>query len=190
MAESIRITTPFTEEMSRKLKAGDSVLITGTIISARDAAHKVMTEALARGEKLPVDWKNQIVYYLGPTPAKPGDPIGSCGPTTSGRMDAYTPTILDQGIKGMVGKGSRTPEVVEAMKRNGATYFAAVGGAAALIAKSVKKYTVLAYPELGPEAVAALEVVDFPAIVVIDCEGNNFYEIGQKPFRNFDLNNI
>ena len=190
MAESIRITTPFTEEMSRKLKAGDSVLITGTIISARDAAHKVMTEALARGEKLPVDWKDQIVYYLGPTPAKPGDPIGSCGPTTSGRMDAYTPTMLDQGIKGMVGKGSRTPEVVEAMKRNGATYFAAVGGAAALIAKSVKSYTVLAYPELGPEAVAALEVVDFPAIVVIDGEGNNFYEIGQKPFRNFDISKI
>ena len=179
MAESIRITTPFTEEMSRKLRAGDSVLITGTIISARDA-----------GEKLPVDWTNQIVYYLGPTPAKPGDPIGSCGPTTSGRMDAYTPTMLDQGIKGMVGKGSRTKEVVESMKKNGATYFAAVGGAAALIAKSVKKYTVLAYPELGPEAVAALEVVDFPAIVVIDCEGNNFYEIGQKDYRHFDINQI
>ena len=143
MAESIRITTPFTEEMSRKLKAGDSVLITGTIISARDAAHKVMTEALARGEKLPLDWTNQIVYYLGPTPAKPGDPIGSCGPTTSGRMDAYTPTMLEQGIKGMVGKGSRTKEVV-----------------------------------------------DFPAIVVIDCEGNNFYEIGQKDYRHFDMSQI
>ncbi len=190
MAESIKITTPFTEEDSRKLKAGDSVLITGTIISARDAAHKAMTEALARGEKLPVDWNNQIVYYLGPTPAKPGDPIGSCGPTTSGRMDAYTPTMLAQGIKGMVGKGSRAPEVVEAMKKYGVTYFAAVGGAAALIAKSVKSYTVLAYPELGPEAVAALEVVDFPAIVVIDSEGNNFYEIGQKPYKNFDINKI
>ena len=138
MADTIRITTPFTKEMSRKLKAGDSVLITGTIISARDAAHKVMTEALARGEKLPVDWTNQIVYYLGPTPAKPGDPIGSCGPTTSGRMDAYTPTMLDQGITGMIGKGSRTKDVVDSMKKNGATYFAAVGGAAALIAKSVK----------------------------------------------------
>ena len=173
MAEKIRITTPLTEEQSRKLRAGDSVLITGTIISARDAAHKAMTEALARGEKLPVDWTNQIVYYLGPTPAKPGDPIGSCGPTTSGRMDAYTPTMLDQGIKGMIGKGSRAPEVIEAMKKHGVTYLAADGGAAALIAKSVKKYEVLAYPELGPEAVARLTVEDFPAIVVIDSEGNN-----------------
>ena len=183
MAEKIRITTPLTEEQSRRLKAGDSVLITGTIYSARDAAHKAMTEALARGEKLPIDWHDQIVYYLGPSPAKPGDPIGSAGPTTSGRMDAYTPTMLDQGIKGMIGKGSRKPEVVESMKKNGATYFAAVGGAAALIAKSIKKYEVIAYPELGPEALAALTVEDFPAIVVIDTEGNNFYEIGQKPYR-------
>ena len=183
MAEKIRIQTPLTEEQSRKLKAGDSVLITGTIYSARDAAHKVMTEALSRGEKLPIDWHNQIVYYLGPTPAKPGDPIGSAGPTTSGRMDADTPTMLEQGIKGMIGKGSRKPEVIESMKKNGVTYFAAVGGAAALIAKSVKKYEVIAYPELGPEALAALTVEDFPAIVVIDSEGNNFYEIGQKPYR-------
>lgn len=183
MAEKIRINTPLTQEQSRKLKAGDSVLITGVIYSARDAAHKSMTEALARGEKLPIDWKNQIVYYLGPTPAKPGDPIGSAGPTTSGRMDAYTPTMLEQGITGMIGKGSRKPEVVEAMKKNGTTYFAAVGGAAALIAKSIKKYEVIAYPELGPEALAALTVEDFPAIVVIDTEGNNFYEIGQKPYR-------
>ena len=183
MAETIRLTTPLTEEVSRTLKAGDSVLITGTIYSARDAAHKVMTEALARGEKLPIDWNNQIVYYLGPTPAKPGDPIGSCGPTTAGRMDAYTPTMLEQGIKGMIGKGSRVPAVVESMKKNPVTYFAAVGGAAALIAKSVKKYTVIAYPELGPEALAALEVVDFPAIVVIDSEGNDFYELGQAPYR-------
>ena len=183
MAEKIRIQTPLTEEQSRKLKAGDSVLITGTIYSARDAAHKAMTEALARGEKLPIDWHDQIVYYLGPSPAKPGDPIGSAGPTTSGRMDAYTPTMLDQGIKGMIGKSSRKPEVVESMKKNGTTYFAAVGGAAALIAKSIKKYEVIAYPELGPEALAALTVEDFPAIVVIDTEGNNFYEIGQKPYR-------
>ena len=183
MAEKIRITTPFTEEASRKLRAGDSVLITGTIISARDAAHKAMTEALARGEKLPVDWNNQIVYYLGPTPAKPGDPIGSCGPTTVGRMNDYTPTMIDQGIKGMVGKGSRTQEVIDSIKKLFVTYFTAVGGAAALIAKSVKKYEVLAYPELGPEAVAALTVVDFPAIVVIDSEGNNFYEMGQAPYR-------
>ncbi len=183
MAEKIRITTPLTEEDSRKLRAGQSVLISGTIIAARDAAHKAMTEALARGEELPVDWHNQIVYYLGPTPAKPGNPIGSCGPTTSGRMDAYTPTMLDQGIKGMIGKGSRAPEVIESMKKNGVTYFAAVGGAAALISKSVKAYEVLAYPELGPEAVAKLTVEDFPAIVVIDSEGNNFYEMGQAPYR-------
>lgn len=183
MTEKIRITTPLTEEMSRKLKAGDSVLITGTVYSARDAAHKTMTEALARGEKLPVDFTNEIVYYLGPTPAKPGDPIGSAGPTTSGRMDAYAPKMMEQGLKGMIGKGSRSPAVVEAMKKHGVTYFAAVGGAAALIAKSIKKYEVLAYPELGPEAVAALTVEDFPAIVVIDTEGNSFYEEGQKPYR-------
>jgi fumarate hydratase subunit beta len=183
MAETIRIQTPFTEEMSRKLKAGDSVLITGKIYSARDAAHKVMTEALARGEELPIDWHDKMVYYLGPTPAKPGDPIGSAGPTTSGRMDAYTPTMLDQGIKGMIGKGSRKPEVIESMKKNGVTYFAAVGGAAALIAKSIKKYEVIAYGDLGPEALAELTVEDFPAIVVIDSEGNDFYEIGQKPYR-------
>ncbi|MDU2570381.1 MAG: fumarate hydratase C-terminal domain-containing protein [Veillonella sp.] len=149
MAETIRINTEeYNEEFSRKLKVGDSVLITGKIYSARDAAHKVMTEALARGEKLPIDWTNKFVYYLGPTPAKPGDPIGSAGPTTSGR-----------------------------------TYFAAVGGAAALIAKSIKKYEVLAYGELGPEALAELTVEDFPCIVVGDTEGNNFYEQGQKPYR-------
>ena len=183
MAEQIRIQTPLTEEQSRKLKAGDMVLISGKIYSARDAAHKVMTEALARGEELPIDWHDKIVYYLGPSPAKPGDPIGSAGPTTSGRMDAYTPTMLDQGIKGMIGKGSRKPEVVESMKKNGVTYFAAVGGAAALIAKSIKKYDVIAYADLGPEALAELTVEDFPAIVVIDSEGNDFYEIGQAPYR-------
>ena len=183
MAEQIRIQTPLTEEQSRKLKAGDMVLISGKIYSARDAAHKVMTEALARGEELPIDWHDKIVYYLGPSPAKPGDPIGSAGPTTSGRMDAYTPTMLAQGIKGMIGKGSRKPEVIESMKKNGVTYFAAVGGAAALIAKSIKKYDVIAYDDLGPEALAELTVEDFPAIVVIDSEGNDFYEIGQAPYR-------
>ena len=183
MAEQICIQTPLTEEQSRKLKAGDMVLISGKIYSARDAAHKVMTEALARGEELPIDWHDKIVYYLGPSPAKPGDPIGSAGPTTSGRMDAYTPTMLDQGIKGMIGKGSRKPEVIESMKKNGVTYFAAVGGAAALIAKSIKKYDVIAYADLGPEALAELTVEDFPAIVVIDSEGNDFYEIGQAPYR-------
>ena len=183
MAEPIKIHTPFTEEMSKKFHIGDAVLITGEIYAARDAAHKKMCEALAKGEKLPIDWHDKMVYYLGPTPAKPGDPIGSCGPTTSGRMDAYTPTMLDQGIKGMIGKGSRSKEVIESMKKNHVTYFAAVGGAAALIAKSVKKYEVLAYPELGPEALARLTVEDFPAICVIDCEGNNLYEVNQEKYR-------
>ncbi|MEN6412785.1 MAG: Fe-S-containing hydro-lyase [Veillonellales bacterium] len=183
MAEKIRITTPLTEEAARKLKAGDSVLISGIVYSARDAAHKRMVEALDRGEKLPVDLTNQIVYYLGPTPAKPGNPIGSAGPTTSGRMDAYAPKIIEQGLKGMIGKGSRSTAVVDAMKKHGAVYFAAVGGAAALISKCIKKYDVLAYDDLGPEAIAALTVEDFPAIVVIDSEGNNFYEEGQKPYR-------
>ena len=183
MAEVKRITAPLTDEVVRSLKAGDSVLISGTIFSARDAAHKAMTEALARGEKLPVDFTNQVVYYLGPTPAKPGRPIGSAGPTTAGRMDAYTPTMLDQGLKGMIGKGYRSAEVVESMKKHGVVYFVAIGGAAALIAKSVKAFEVLAYPELGAEALAKLTVEDFPAIVAIDCEGNNFYEAGQEPYR-------
>jgi fumarate hydratase subunit beta len=183
MAEVKRITAPLTDEAVRSLKAGDTVLISGTIFSARDAAHKAMTEALARGEKLPVDFTNQVVYYLGPTPAKPGRPIGSAGPTTAGRMDAYTPTMLDQGLKGMIGKGYRAPEVVESMKKHGAVFFVAIGGAAALIAKSIKAYEVLAYPELGAEALAKLTVEDFPAIVAIDCEGNNYYEAGQKPYR-------
>lgn len=183
MAEKKRITTPLSAEVVRDLKAGDSVLITGIVYSARDAAHKVMTETLARGEKLPVDLTNQVVYYLGPTPAKPGRAIGSAGPTTSGRMDAYAPTLIEQGLRGMIGKGSRSQAVVDAMKKHGAVYFAAVGGAAALISKCIKKYEVLAYPELGPEALAALTVEDFPAIVVVDSEGNNFYEEGQKPYR-------
>lgn len=183
MAEQIKLTTPLTEEKVRKLKAGDSVLISGTIYSSRDAAHKRMVEALDRGEKLPVDLTDQIVYYVGPTPAKPGDPIGSAGPTTSGRMDAYAPRIIEQGLRGMIGKGYRTPEVVEAMKKHGAVYFAATGGAAALIAKTIKNYEVMAYGDLGTEALAKLTVENFPAIVVIDSEGRNFYEEGQKQYR-------
>lgn len=182
MSEPIHITTPMNEAEARQLKAGDSVLISGVIYAARDAAHKEMTEALARGESLPVDLKDQFIYYVGPSPAKPGQPIGSAGPTTSGRMDKYTPTMIEQGIRGMIGKGYRSAEVVEAMKKHGVVYLAVVGGAAALIAKTIKKYDVLAYPELGPEAVAALTVENFPAIVVIDCEGNNFYEQGQSQY--------
>lgn len=183
MSDKIRITTPLSKEQAAKLKAGDSVLISGVIYGARDAAHKLMIEALERGEKLPVDWHDQIVYYLGPTPAKPGEPIGSAGPTTAGRMDAYTPMLLSQGLIGMIGKGSRSSEVVEAMKENGAVYFAAVGGVAALIAKSIKKYEIVAYQNLGTEALSRLTVEDFPAIVVVDSQGNNYYEEGQKAYR-------
>lgn len=183
MAEPKRITAPFDDETARSLKAGDSVLITGTILAARDAAHKRLCECLDRGEKLPVDLTGQVVYYVGPSPAQPGKAVGSAGPTTSGRMDAYAPRLMDQGLKGMIGKGYRKPEVVESMKKNGVPYLAAVGGAGALIAQSIKKYTVLAWPELGPEALAEMEVVDFPAIVVIDSEGTDYYEAGQKPYR-------
>ncbi len=183
MSETKKIRAPFDDETARSLKAGDSVLITGKILAARDAAHKKMVECLDRGEKLPVDLKGQVVYYVGPAPAKPGQPIGSAGPTTSGRMDAYAPRLMDEGLKGMIGKGYRKPEVVESMKKHGVPYLAAVGGAGALIAKSIKKYTVLAWPELGPEALAEMEVEDFPAIVVIDSDGCNYYEAGQKPYR-------
>ena len=184
MSDSMkRIRAPFDEATARSLRAGDRVLITGTIIAARDAAHKRLVETLARGERLPVDLNGAVVYYVGPSPAKPGQAIGAAGPTTSGRMDAYTPTLLEQGLRGMIGKGYRKPEVVEAMKKHGVPYLAAVGGAGALISRSVRKYTVLAYEELGPEAVAALEVEDFPAIVVIDSTGDNYYETGQAPYR-------
>ncbi|MDR1007505.1 MAG: Fe-S-containing hydro-lyase [Campylobacteraceae bacterium] len=182
MSEAIKIKAPFGKDVAKKLKAGDNVLISGTIIAARDAAHKALTEALARGEKLPVELKNETIYYLGPSPAKPGQVIGAAGPTTSGRMDKYTPTILDLGASGMVGKGYRSREVIDSIVKNGAVYMVAIGGAGALISQTIKKYEILAYPELGPEAVARLTVEDFPAIVAIDSEGNNFYETGQKPY--------
>lgn len=183
MEETINIITPLTQDKARALKAGDFVLITGTIYTARDAAHKRMVESLAAGETLPVDFTDQIIYYVGPAPAQPGQAIGSAGPTTSGRMDAYTPRILEQGLRGMIGKGYRSPEVVEAMKQHGAVYFAATGGAAALIAKTIKKYEPVAYEDLGPEALARLTVENFPAIVVIDSEGRNFYNEGQAKYR-------
>lgn len=181
--QTMRIRAPFDDATARALKAGDHVLISGTILAARDAAHKRMVEALDRGEELPVDLRGAVVYYVGPSPAKPGQAIGAAGPTTSGRMDAYTPRLLDQGLKGMIGKGYRTPEVVDAMKKHGVPYLAAVGGAGALISGCIKKYIVLAYADLGPEAVAAMDVEDFPAIVAIDAEGNDYYEQGQAPYR-------
>lgn len=159
------------------------MLLSGVVYTARDAAHARMMELLDKGEELPFPIEGAAVYYVGPTPERPGCAIGAAGPTTSGRMDAYTPRLLDQGLKGMIGKGYRKPEVVEAMQKHGVPYLAAVGGAGALIARAIKKYTVLAYEDLGPEAVAAMEVEDFPAIVVIDCDGGNFYETGQAPYK-------
>lgn len=179
----IKLSAPFSKEDIKDLKAGDNVLITGTIIAARDAAHKRLFETFQKGEKIPVDLLNQTIYYLGPSPAKPGEVIGAAGPTTSGRMDKYTPMMLDLGISGMIGKGYRSKDVIDAIIKHKAVYMVAIGGAGALIAKSIKKYEVLAYPELGPEAIARLEVVDFPAIVAIDSKGNNFYEIGQQKYK-------
>ena len=176
------ITTPLTDETIRSLKAGDSVRITGPIYTARDAAHKRMTEALARGEQLPIDIKGNVIYYVGPSPEKPGQIVGSAGPTTSGRIDQYTPTLLERGMKGMIGKGSRSKLVIEKKKKNCAVYFVAIGGAAAVISKSIKAQELLAYGDLGPEAIRRYDVVDFPAIVCIDCEGNDFYKVGIKKY--------
>ncbi|WP_055668533.1 Fe-S-containing hydro-lyase [Desnuesiella massiliensis] len=177
-----RITTPLTEDKVKNLKAGDSVLITGTIYTARDAAHKRLVELLDKGEELPIDVKDAIIYYVGPTPAKPGMALGSAGPTTSYRMDPYSAKLLDRGLKGMIGKGLRGEEVVESIIKNKAVYFAAIGGAAALIGKSIDQAELVAYEDLGAEAIRKLEVVDLPVVVVIDSEGNNLYEIGQKQY--------
>ena len=170
-----RIKAPLTKEEAASLRAGDSVLISGTVYTARDAAHKRMYEALDAGQELPVDLNGQVVYYLGPTPARPGHVIGSAGPTTSSRMDKYAPRLLDLGLKGMVGKGKRTQEVIDAIVRNGAVYFAAVGGAGALLSKCIKEAEVVAYDDLGTEAIRRLRVENLPVIVVIDSEGTNLY---------------
>jgi len=179
----LEVRAPLTESDVRRLKAGDRVLISGVVYTARDAAHKRLVEALRAGERLPFELEGQIIYYVGPCPAKPGQALGSCGPTTSGRMDPYAPTLIAKGLRGMIGKGSRQPAVVEAMKKYGAVYFAAVGGAGALAAKTVKKAELVAYEDLGPEAVQRLEVVDFPAVVCVDAEGNDLYEIGKARYR-------
>ena len=181
-----KIQAPLAKEVVKTLRAGDRVLISGTIYTARDAAHGRMIEALERGEALPFDIAGQVIYYAGPAPAKPGEIIGPCGPTTSGRVDAYTPRLLDLGLTGMIGKGERTDAVVEAMKRNTAVYFAAVGGAAALIAQCVTAAAPVAYEDLGTEAIVRLTVRDLPAVVVIDCEGNNAYRTGKAAYRTIE----
>ena len=172
----MELTTPLTKEKIKSLKSGDYVYITGTIYTARDAAHKRMSEALAAGEELPIDVKDQIIYYMGPTPAREGQVIGSAGPTTASRMDKYAPKLLNLGLSGMIGKGKRSQDVIDAIVLNEAVYFAAVGGVGALLSKCIKKSEVVAYDDLGTEAIRKLKVEKFPAIVVIDRNGNNLYE--------------
>lgn len=181
--QPIRIHPPLTDELISRLRAGDHVLISGVIFTGRDMAHKYMVEGHRRGERLPFEPAGQILYYTGPTPAPPGRPIGSAGPTTSYRMDKYTPELIELGLKGMIGKGPRGPEVRDALRKHRAVYFAAIGGAGALISKSIKKAEVIAYPELGTEAVMRLEVEDFPAIVANDSEGGDLYRLGVEQYR-------
>ena len=182
MSDIIKLTEPFSPEAFSGLHMGDMVEITGTIYTARDAAHKRLIDALEARQDLPFEIAGSIIYYAGPSPAKPGSPIGSCGPTTSGRMDAYTPALLDAGLIGMVGKGPRSHEVIEAMKKHGAVYFAAVGGAAALTAQSIVEAEIVAYEDLGPEAIRRLKVVNYPCMVAIDSSGRNIYEEGPRRF--------
>ena len=177
-----KIRLPLTRELARTLHSGEQVPPTAVIYTSRDAGHKRMCEALARGEKLPFDPENATIYYVGPTPARPGQVIGSAGPTTSGRMDAYAPTLMSVGARGMIGKGARTPEVIEAMKKYDGVYFGAIGGAGALLSKSIKKCELIAYEDLGAEALRKLYVEDMPLVVIIDCEGNNLYETGPSEF--------
>ena len=179
---AISITAPLTREAARKLKAGDSCLISGVIYTARDAAHKRLCELAAQGKPFPMEMQDAVIYFVGPTPAKEGQAIGSAGPTTSDRMDAYSPTLIAHGQTGMIGKGKRGPEVVAAMKEHGAVYFGAIGGCGALLSKCIKKAEIVAYEDLGAEAIRRLEVEDFPAIVIIDSEGNNLYEMGRKAY--------
>lgn len=177
------IQTPITESITNNLKAGDYIYLSGVIYTARDAAHKRMAEALDRGEDLPFDLKDAVIYYMGPSPARKGQVIGSAGPTTAGRMDKYAPGLLDLGLKGMIGKGKRSKEVIEAVVRNHAVYFAAIGGAGAIISKCIKKSEIICYEDLGTEAIRKLEIEKFPMIVVIDAYGNNLYDIAVDNFR-------
>ena len=180
---------PASREELRELRAGDYVYISGTIYSARDAALKRMYETMEKGEKLPFDIKDNVIYYLGPTPAREGQVIGSAGPTTASRMDKYTPRLLDSGLSGMIGKGKRSKEVIDAIVRNKCVYFAAVGGAGALLSKCIKKSEVIAYDDLGTEAIRKMEVEDFPVIVVIDSKGNNLYETAVEQFLAKEVEN-
>lgn len=181
MAE-YRITLPLTDADVEKLRAGDSVLLTGEMLTGRDAAHKRLIALLDEGRELPVEIRGQTIYYVGPAPASPGHAVGSAGPTTSYRMDAYTPRLIEMGLKGMIGKGMRNEQVRRAMQQYGAVYFGAVGGAAALIAKSIRESRVLAYPDLGTEAIHLFRVEDFPVIVLMDAHGGNLYEQGPREF--------
>lgn len=178
----IKLHTPLTEDRISNLKAGDSILLSGTIYSARDAAHKRLIELLDQGKELPLNIKDEIIYYVGPSPAKPGKVIGSAGPTTSYRMDAYAPKLMDLGLKGMIGKGARNKEVIQSIKKNKAVYLGAIGGAAALIGKSIVKSEIIAYEDLGAEAIRKMEVKDMPLVVIIDSKGDNLYELGQKEY--------
>lgn len=177
------IQVPISKEDAKSLHAGDYVLLNGTIYTARDAAHKRMYEALAEGKELPLDWKGNVVYYMGPSPAREGRPIGSAGPTTASRMDKYAPKLLDLGLGAMIGKGKRSQAVIDAIVRNGSVYFAAIGGAGALLSQRIKKSEVVAYDDLGTEAIRKLEVEDFPVVVVIDSQGNNLYETAIKEYQ-------
>ena len=181
---AIPITAPLTHEEARKLKSGDSCLLSGVIYTARDAVHKRLCELVAQGKELPLEIKDSIIYFVGPTPARPGEVIGSAGPTTSYRMDAYSPTLIALGQTGMIGKGKRSDEVVAAMKEHGAVYFGAIGGCGALLSQCIKKAEVIAYEDLGAEAIHRLEVENFPVVVIIDSQGNNLYETGRAAFLN------
>ena len=179
---SKNIMAPIEDSVAKELQSGDYVYITGTIYTARDAAHKRMADALAEGKELPIDMKNNIIYYMGPSPAREGRPIGSAGPTTASRMDKYAPDLLDLGLKGMIGKGKRSQAVIDGIIKNGAVYFAAVGGAGAILSKCIKESKVIAYEDLGTEAIRELKVENLPAIVVIDSRGNNLYETAIKEY--------
>ena len=180
----IHVKSPLSREQARQLKSGDSCLLSGVIYTARDAAHKRLCELVAQGKDLPLDIRDSVIYFVGPTPARPGEVIGSAGPTTSYRMDAYSPILIAQGQTGMIGKGKRSPEVIAAMKEHGAVYFGAIGGCGALLSQCIKHSEVIAYDDLGAEAIRRLEVENFPVVVIIDSEGNNLYETGRTAYLN------